>query len=139
MAVVTAAGAVVIRSGVDSGEPEVLCVHRPRYDDWSLPKGKRDADDDSDAATARREVLEETGFVVELGDALSTINYTDRKGNPKVVHYWSATVIGGDFVANDEVDTMAWLSWAQVNKRLSYPRDIDVVGEALGQLPPKVC
>ncbi len=87
--VVRAAGGVVWRrSGPDL---EVLLIHRPRYDDWSLPKGKAESGED-DVDTAAREVAEETGLVCVLGPELARIRYTDRNGRPKVVRYWSMTV-----------------------------------------------
>jgi 8-oxo-dGTP pyrophosphatase MutT (NUDIX family) len=130
VAVVVAAGAVVIRQG--AGAPEVLCVHRPRYDDWSLPKGKSDRGDVDAAATARREVLEETGLIVVLGAQLDSVTYTDRLGRDKIVHYWKAHVVGGEFAANDEVDRIDWLDFEMLAGRLTYPRDVDVVASALG-------
>jgi 8-oxo-dGTP pyrophosphatase MutT (NUDIX family) len=131
MGVVKAAGAVVVRATADGLRSEVLVVHRPRYDDWSLPKGKRDAQDADDQWTARREVFEETGYVVELGVELPNVSYTDRNGRPKLVRYWLASVVDGEFVPNDEVDVVDWLEQPQVNERLTYPRDRDVVASAL--------
>ena len=100
--VVRAAGGVVWRRS-DAGL-EVLLVHRPRYDDWSLPKGKADPGED-DVDTAAREVAEETGLAGVLGPELARIRYTDRNGRAKVVRYWSMTVDGPvpTFTPNGEV------------------------------------
>ncbi|HMR14215.1 MAG TPA: NUDIX domain-containing protein, partial [Arachnia sp.] len=98
---VRAAGAVVLRGEGD--DQEVLLIHRQRYDDWSLPKGKGKVDELS-PATAVREVLEETGYVVRLGLRLPTIRYNVSRG-PKSVEYWRAVVVEErEFVPNDEVD-----------------------------------
>ncbi len=108
---------------------EVLLIHRPRYDDWSLPKGKAESGED-DVDTAAREVAEETGLECVLGPELARIRYTDRNGRPKVVRYWSMTVAGpasAPFSPNAEVDELAWLPLAEAMDRLSYPRDRTVL------------
>jgi len=125
---VRAAGGVVWRRRGD--RVEVLVVHRPRYDDWSLPKGKRDGGE-SDRQTARREVLEETGLTCVLGPELATSTYVDGRGRPKVVRYWAMTVEDGQFVANDEVDEVRWLDADQVIEALTYGRDHPVVASFL--------
>ncbi len=122
--IVRAAGGVVWRSR--GGIIEVVVVHRPRYDDWSLPKGKCDSGErDEDAA--RREVLEETGLACDLGPELATSRYVDGRGRDKVVRYWAMTVRGGSFGANDEVDEMRWLPVDKVAAALTYARDLPVV------------
>ena len=103
---VRAAGGVVWREGDDG--IEVLLVHRPRYDDWSHPKGKCDSGE-SDEACALREVQEETGLDCELGEELAATSYRDRHGRPKRVRYWSMRPIGGEFAPIDEVDEVRWL------------------------------
>jgi 8-oxo-dGTP diphosphatase len=125
---VRAAGGVVLRAGA-AGDPEVLVVHRPRYDDWSLPKGKREADE-SDEECARREVHEETGFRVTLLDPLPEVRYRDHRGRPKVVRYWLMAPVedGPPFVPNDEVDEIRWLSIPDARSILSYDHDRDLVG-----------
>lgn len=123
---VRAAGGVVWRPG-PHGEPEVLLVHRPRYDDWSFPKGKADAGED-DRACARREVEEETGVRARLGRDLGTVTYPDARGRTKVVHYWEMQpVAGGGFRPGPEVDRCAWLPLAQARRRLTYAHDRDVL------------
>ena len=117
---IEAAGGVVIRDG------KVAVVHRDRYDDWSLPKGKLDKGESFEQA-ALREVLEETGLQVELGDELEPVSYVDQKGRPKVVRYWLMEVVGGEFQANDEVDELRWLAPAEAVGLLSYPHDRDLV------------
>lgn len=105
---------------------EILVVHRPRYDDWSFPKGKLDAGETHEDA-AVREVREETGLVVELGPELVSISYTDHRGRPKIVRYWSMTAVAGSFEPNDEVDEVRWLPQREVPCELSYRRDADVL------------
>ena len=122
---VRAAGGLVWRTGGD-GRVEVLLVHRPRYDDWTMPKGKCDHDE-SWEDTARRELVEETGFDVELGTELPSVAYRDHKGRSKLVRYWTMTVRAGTFAANDEVDEIAWLSLAEARSRLTYEHDTVVL------------
>jgi 8-oxo-dGTP diphosphatase len=122
---VIAAGGVIWRDAGD--RREILLVHRPRYDDWSLPKGKLERGEHV-LAGAAREVREETGLGVRLGPALGLQRYEARKNGimvPKIVHYWSATPGSDDtdFVPNDEVDEVAWLHEKRARRRLSYPRD----------------
>jgi 8-oxo-dGTP diphosphatase len=117
---VRAAGGLVVRD-VDGG-CEVLLVHRPRYDDWTFPKGKVDPGE-SDEAAARREVEEETGLRCVLERELPSTRYIDGRGRPKVVRYWLMRVVDGDFAANDEVDQIAWLTLTDARAVLSYERD----------------
>ncbi|MEO6121683.1 MAG: NUDIX hydrolase [Acidimicrobiales bacterium] len=129
---VRAAGGVVWRRGEDGGT-EVLLVHRPKYDDWTVPKGKADPGE-SDENCARREVEEETGLRCALGDHLADIAYTDRSGRSKVARYWAMRVLSGAFVANSEVDEVRWLSLADAVAALTYRRDARVL-HALDPLP----
>ena len=130
---IVSAGAVVHRK--TSAGREVLLVHRPKYDDWSFPKGKLDAGEHLVTA-AVREVAEETGLDIRLGPPLRSQTYLVRNGQPKVkhVHYWVGRVVGDDDVAsyraNDEVDQVAWLPVDEARDRLSYPYDLDTLEEA---------
>jgi 8-oxo-dGTP pyrophosphatase MutT (NUDIX family) len=117
---VRAAGGVLWRRG-DAGV-EVLLVHRPRYDDWSFPKGTCEPGE-SFLDAALREVEEETGLQATVGRPLPEVTYVDRKGRPKVVRYWSMSVRSGTFAPNDEVDEVAWLSVIEARSRLTYARD----------------
>ena len=121
---VIAAGAVVVRKGA------VLLVHRPKYDDWSFPKGKQDPGED-DVVTAVREVAEETGVEVRLGMPLPSTAYVQLDGRTKLVHYWRASVVGDHDVttyrANDEIDDVAWVPIDEAAGLLSYERDRDVL------------
>jgi len=128
--VVRAAGGVVWRSH-GPGAIEVLIVHRPRYDDWTFPKGKSDPGED-DADCARREVTEETGLQCRLGPALTSTAYIDRKGRPKVVRYWLMSVEEGSFAPNDEVDEARWVTVDAARLLLTYDRDRDVL-DAIGR------
>lgn len=101
-------------------------VHRPKYDDWSFPKGKLDPGE-TDEEAALREVAEEAGLACTLGDELPATAYVDRKGQPKVVRYWAMRPSGGRFVANDEVDEVRWLEPDAARAQLSYQRDADVL------------
>ena len=126
---IVAAGAVVSRKG-----PEVLVLHRPKYDDWSFPKGKRDPDEHV-TATAVREIAEETGLDIRLGPPLTLQTYTVYNGEArsKSVHWWSARVVGGDDVdayrPNDEIDRVAWLPSDLARELLTYERDRDLLAE----------
>ncbi|HVL06006.1 MAG TPA: NUDIX hydrolase [Acidimicrobiales bacterium] len=118
---VEAAGGVVWRRS-PAGGVEVLLVHRPRYDDWTVPKGKLGPGEDH-AAAAVREVEEETGLHCTVGEQLPEISYVDRKGRPKRVRYWAMTPAGGEFTPTDEVDEVCWLPVDDAAARLTYPRD----------------
>jgi 8-oxo-dGTP pyrophosphatase MutT (NUDIX family) len=112
---------VVWRRGA-GGIVEVLLVHRPRYDDWSLPKGKLDPGEDDETA-ALREVEEETGLRCTLGDELAGSSYVDHLGRPKVVRYWAMAVSDGAFTGDHEVDEVRWVPLDGADGFLSYPRD----------------
>lgn len=120
-----AAGGVLWRGRGSS--LEVGVVHRPRYDDWSLPKGKLESGETL-VGTAIREIAEETGHVVRLGRHLCTITY-DLPHTRKHVGYWSAQSVGGEFVANHEVDVVDWLDPERAANRLSYRLDRKVLRE----------
>ena len=121
---VRAAGGVVWRR--HGGAVEILVVHRPKYDDWSLPKGKLDRGE-TYLRAAIREVREETGFTCEIGPELVRSHYTDGKGRPKVVRYWAMQAIDGSFAVNDEVDEIRWLPVARASELLTYERDLPVL------------
>jgi 8-oxo-dGTP diphosphatase len=120
---VLAGGCVAWRPGADG--PEVAVVHRPRYDDWSLPKGKLERNETL-RACAVRETAEETGLAVRLGARLGRVRYAGPTG-PKEVHYWAAQVRGGEFTPNDEVDELYFLDLVKAARRLSYPHDAGVL------------
>ena len=124
---VRAAGGVVWRRPPE-GPVHILLVHRPRYDDWSLPKGKCD-EGESDASCALRETEEETGLTCRLGSELPSTSYRDNKGRPKTVRYWAMEPVAGDgeFTPNAEIDEIRWLPIPQAVKLLSYAHDRSVV------------
>jgi 8-oxo-(d)GTP phosphatase len=122
---VAAAGAVLWRPDSDAAAPEVAIIHRPRYDDWSLPKGKVDAGE-TEPVTAVREVREETGYVSHLGRRLGAVSYPLEQGIKKV-WYWAARAVDGEFRPNAEVDELIWLPVPDAMQRLGYPHDRKVL------------
>ena len=120
--IVYAAGAVLWRP-TDSANPglEIAMIHRPRYDDWSLPKGKVDPGETAPIA-AVREILEETGHGAILGRRLDMVSYPVDQGVKKV-YYWAARSTGGEFIAGSEVDELVWLPVADALEKLSYAHD----------------
>ena len=120
---VKAAGGIVLRDG------RIAVVHRPRYDDWSLPKGKLDPGETWEEC-ALREVREETGLHCRLAGELSHTSYTDRKGRAKVVRYWRMTITGMDpFTPDDEVDELRWVEPGEAATLLTYPHDAELIQE----------
>ena len=124
---VLAAGAVVIRKDA------VLLVHRPRYGDWSFPKGKLDRGELAPVAGVR-EVLEETGVRIRLGTPLRPQRYPNG-GRMKTVSYWHGRVVGDPsvdgYVVNDEIDQVEWVPLRKAKRRLSYTFDQATLAEAL--------
>ena len=118
---VNAAGGVVVRDGL------ICVVHRPRYDDWTLPKGKLDAGESFEDA-ALREVWEETGLRCRLARELAPVRYT-VKGRPKLVRYWVMEVVeDGGFEPDDEVDEVRWVDVGAAQDLLTYEHDRELVG-----------
>jgi 8-oxo-dGTP diphosphatase len=118
---IEAAGGVVVRDG------QVLLVHRPRYDDWTFPKGKLDSGEGFEDA-ALREVEEETGVRCSLGRELPATRY-EVNGRPKLVRYWLMTPRGETmFLPNDETDELRWVTPDEALRLLTYDRDRDVLG-----------
>ena len=122
---ILAAGAVLWRPQEGTGTPEIAVVHRPRYDDWSLPKGKLDPGETAPVAAAR-EIAEETGFRAHLGRRLPSVSYS-VDGIPKKVRYWVARCVGGEFTPNEEVDELKWLPVEQAMAQLEYSLDRKVL------------
>ncbi|MFD9461344.1 NUDIX hydrolase [Streptomyces sp. NPDC060027] len=129
---IQAAGCVLWRRSPVDSALEICLVHRPKYDDWSHPKGKLKRDEDS-LAGALREVEEETGYDALPGAVLPTVHYLVG-GRPKEVRYWAAEAADGHFTPNDEVDRVLWLSPTAARHRLSQPRDCDLVDALLNAL-----
>jgi 8-oxo-dGTP diphosphatase len=122
VSLVRAAGGLVVRDG------EILVVHRPKYDDWTFPKGKcNDGEPDDDCAL--REVEEETGLRCELLDEAGKTEYVDSKGRPKEVRWWRMRPVEGGFEPNDEVDEVRWVSPTEAARLLSYDRDRGLLEE----------
>jgi 8-oxo-dGTP diphosphatase len=117
---VRAAGGVVVRDG------RVLLVHRPRYDDWSLPKGKLEHGESWEDA-ALREVEEETGLVCELGGEVGRTFYVDGRGREKEVRYFAMRA-DGEPAARNEVDEVRWVPLGEAAAVLSYERDAELLG-----------
>ena len=131
---VRAAGGAVVRERVGGGV-ELCVVHRPRYDDWSLPKGKLDRGESFEDA-ALREVLEETGLRCRLRRELEPVRYTDRKGRPKLVRYWLMDVAQDQgFTPNDEVDELRWLELPAAAGLVSYDHDRELVASLVAGRP----
>jgi 8-oxo-(d)GTP phosphatase len=122
---VFAAGAVLWRSDGDASAPEVAIIHRPRYDDWSLPKGKVEPGE-TEPVTAVREIHEETGYSSVLGRRLTAVSYPVEQSIKKV-RYWAARSVKGEFTPNAEVDELKWLPVAEAMKQLGYPHDRKVL------------
>jgi len=121
---VRAAGGLVLQG--DGEATEIAIVHRPKYSDWSLPKGKLDPGETEEQA-ALREVEEETGFRCRLGRPLGVVEYVDPKGRPKTVHYWEMAVEAGAFSPNREVDELRWVPLDGAADLLTHERDREIV------------
>jgi 8-oxo-dGTP diphosphatase len=128
---VLAAGGVVVRR--ENGEPRIAVIHRPRYGDWSLPKGKL-AEGEGFAEAALREVGEETGFRCRMGPELSPAHYLDRKGRAKLVRFWLMEPLEGAFSPGAEVDELRWLPAEDAIELLDYEHDRELVREALAAI-----
>jgi 8-oxo-dGTP diphosphatase len=118
--VIRASGGLIVRDG------RVAVVHRPKYDDWSFPKGKAEPGE-GDEACALREMKEETGLLVELGEELQGTEYVDAKGRPKRVRWWLMTPLSGEFTPTDEVDELRWLTPDEARELLTYQRDVGLL------------
>jgi 8-oxo-dGTP pyrophosphatase MutT (NUDIX family) len=127
---IRAAGGIVWRRTSEDSDIEVAVIHRPRYDDWTIPKGKL-AKGESFLEAALREVLEETGFKVlpeaELGEVRYTKTNSDGLPRPKVVHYWVMKAVSGQFAPTEEVDELRWLTIDEAAKVLTRDSDHEVL------------
>jgi 8-oxo-dGTP diphosphatase len=126
------AGGGVVRRRSKNGVTQYGLVHRPRYDDWSLPKGKVDPGE-TDEEAALREVEEETGVRSRLGPELESIRYRDRKDRLKQVRYWLMEPVDGNvpkFRPNNEIDDVRWCSAADAGKLLSHDHDRKLIRDA---------
>jgi 8-oxo-dGTP diphosphatase len=131
---VQAAGCVLWRRAPAGDGIELALVHRPKWDDWSHPKGKLKRREDARHA-ALREVREETGMTCDLGPELPSVRYR-MNDRPKQVRYWAAEATGGRFVPNREVDRMLWLAPGAAREQLTQKRDRELVDALLSTLRP---
>ncbi|MEU8525692.1 MULTISPECIES: NUDIX hydrolase [Streptomyces] len=134
---ILAAGCVLWRPALAGGGIEIALVFRPKWSDWSHPKGKLKRGEKAEDG-ARREVREETGMTCDLGIELPTVHYA-VEGRPKEVRYWAAEVAGGSFEPNREVSRLLWLSPEAARARLTQQRDkelVDAFLKAWNEPPP---
>ena len=131
--VILAAGGVIHRARPD-GAHEVAVIHRPKYDDWTLPKGKLEPGETLEEA-AVREVFEETGYRVEIEGALGETSYRDRHGRPKRVTYYALRPVYGAFEQNDEVDELRWVTIDEADTLMDHPHDRDLVRKVIATPP----
>ncbi|WP_199822111.1 NUDIX hydrolase [Streptomyces sp. NRRL S-37] len=132
--IVQAAGCVLWRRSPVTGELELCLVHRPKYDDWSWPKGKLKPGEDP-LAGALREVAEETGHTAVPAAELPSAHYL-ANGRPKRVRYWAAEAVSGAFTPNDEVDRILWLSPDEARRHLTEARDRALVDALMRSFAP---
>jgi 8-oxo-dGTP pyrophosphatase MutT (NUDIX family) len=125
---VAAAGGVLIAPSNDG--PLIAVIHRPKYMDWSLPKGKLEEGEGWQEA-ALREVEEETGYRARALDELDRVSYLDRKSRRKLVRYWLMEPLDGQFEPHGEVDELRWVSVDEADRLLTYEHDKEIVHEAL--------
>jgi 8-oxo-dGTP diphosphatase len=126
---IRAAGGVLLATGKD-GKTRVVVIHRPKYMDWSLPKGKLEKGVGWEEA-ALREVQEETGYRCEPIVELPHVSYLDRKGRRKLVRYWLMEPLEGGFEPHGEVDELRWATPEEADEVLTYPHDKELVHKAL--------
>jgi 8-oxo-dGTP diphosphatase len=125
---IRAAGGVLVRAG--GNRREVAVIHRPKYMDWSLPKGKLE-EGEGWLEAALREVEEENGYRCDASVELPAVSYLDRKGRRKLVRYWLMEPASGDFEPHGEVDELRWLNREAAEELLTYPHDRELVRKAL--------
>jgi len=126
---ISAAGGVLLsRDG--TGQTRVAVIHRPKYMDWSLPKGKLEEGEGWKEA-AMREVVEETGYRGKPSAELPPVSYLDRKGRKKLVRYWLMEPIDGEFRPGDEVDELRWVKRDEADELLTYDHDRELVHKAI--------
>ncbi|MFL5907592.1 MAG: NUDIX hydrolase [Solirubrobacterales bacterium] len=126
-----AAGGVLLRR--DDDGTRVAVIHRPKYMDWSLPKGKLEEGEGWQEA-ALREVEEETGYRCRADDELPNVSYLDRHGRRKLVRYWLMEPVEGEFEPHGEVDELRWVTPEEAERLLTYPHDRDLVQKALSAI-----
>src|SRR5215212_5059612 len=126
---ISAAGGVVVRRDAE-GSTQVAVIHRPKYGDWSRPKGKLEKGEGWRQA-ALREVEEETGYECKAGPELPHVSYLDRKSRRKLVRYWLMEPVKGEFNAHDEVDELRWVTPDEAEELLTYPHDKELVKKGL--------
>ncbi|MGH2956443.1 MAG: NUDIX hydrolase [Solirubrobacterales bacterium] len=126
---VRAAGGVVLRRD-DDGKTRASVIHRPKYGDWSLPKGKLEPGE-SWREAALREVEEETGMRCHAGRELPAVGYRDREGRRKRVRYWLMEPERGEFAPHGEVDELRWVTPDEADELLTYDHDRELVRRAI--------
>jgi len=130
---VRAGGGVLYRTRED-GAREFAIIHRPRYGDWTLPKGKLEPGESVEEG-ALREVEEETGYRAEIERRIGETSYRARNGSDKRVTYFAMRPISGEFAPNDEVDEIRWVTLDEANELLSYEHDRYLVAQ-VAESPP---
>jgi len=131
--VIRSAGGIPFRL-TGQGSREVALIHRPSYDDWTFPKGKVEVGEEPQQA-ALREVEEETGFQVRLGDEAGSTFYVNQRGRQKTARYWTMEVSVASLPPNAEVDELRWLPLEEALHLLTHDRDRSLLGALQGKWP----